>query len=290
MDLRKLRHAVCLAEEGTFASAARRLNLTQPALSRSIQALEASLGLRLFDRTGSGARATVDGVRVLAQARDLLRQEASLRNEAALLARGEMGRVAFGLGPMLSPALGPALAAVLGGGAQLELRVEIEAIQDLEQLLLDERIEFFVADASRAMAHPELEVEPLRVIGTGFYVRAGHPLSGKIGVTFDDLAGFPLASPALDPQMGGLAGRQTIACGDCAALKQLVVASDAVMIGMSLSVTPEVAAGSMVRLMGEGLAIASSPVGLVRRSTRTLSASARRIASAFDAILASHAL
>src|SRR6185369_13564710 len=149
MDLRKLRHAVTLAEEGTFARAARRLNLSQPALTRSVQALETSLGLRLFDRTGTGARPTTDGLRVLDHARTLLRQEASLRSEATLLARGESGKVAFGLGPMLTPALGPVLAAILGGGARLDIRVEIEPVHVMEEMLLSEAIDFFIADAQR---------------------------------------------------------------------------------------------------------------------------------------------
>ncbi|MEJ0048830.1 MAG: LysR family transcriptional regulator [Rhodospirillales bacterium] len=50
MDLKKLGHAVVLEEERNFARAAARVHITQSALSRSIQALEAELGVRLFDR------------------------------------------------------------------------------------------------------------------------------------------------------------------------------------------------------------------------------------------------
>lgn len=49
-DLRQLRHFVALAEHGHFARAAEAVNLSQPALSRSIQALENGLGCRLLDR------------------------------------------------------------------------------------------------------------------------------------------------------------------------------------------------------------------------------------------------
>ncbi|MGX6564641.1 LysR family transcriptional regulator, partial [Cupriavidus necator] len=47
MNLIQLKHLIALAETGSFSQAAARLHLTQPALSRSIQALESELGMAL---------------------------------------------------------------------------------------------------------------------------------------------------------------------------------------------------------------------------------------------------
>jgi DNA-binding transcriptional LysR family regulator len=52
MELRHLRAFVAIVEAGGVARAAARLNVSQPALSRQILALEGDLGLRLFDRIG----------------------------------------------------------------------------------------------------------------------------------------------------------------------------------------------------------------------------------------------
>lgn len=292
MDLKKLRHARVLAEEGSFAAASRRLNLTQPALTRSIQSLEAALSLRLFDRLGSGVRPTSDGVRVLEHAQAMLRMEASLRSEAALLARGESGLISFGIGPMLAPVLGRVLAGVLGGGVRLEVRVEIEPAHVLAEFLLDERIDFFIADTLHAESQPELRVEALHRLVAGYFVRLGHPLAGLAGAEAADLHAYPLASVALGAQRSLLPGEVggSITCEDCAALKQVVLATDAILLGTNLSMQPELAEGRLVALPGNLLPGGQSQVGVVRRPGRSQSAAASRIVAAFEAQLRPYAI
>ena len=52
MDLRRLRTFVVVTEQGTVSSAAQTLRITQPALSRQLQDLQAEFGVRLFDLVG----------------------------------------------------------------------------------------------------------------------------------------------------------------------------------------------------------------------------------------------
>ncbi|GAB2633596.1 LysR family transcriptional regulator [Prescottella soli] len=61
VELRHLRALVAVIDAGTFTSAAERLNITQPALTRTIQQLEATLGTRLLDRTSRSMTPTEDG-------------------------------------------------------------------------------------------------------------------------------------------------------------------------------------------------------------------------------------
>lgn len=290
MDLRKLRHAQVLSEEGSFARAARRLNLTQPALTKSIQSLEAGLSLRLFDRLGSGVRPTTDGERILQQGRAMLRLESSLRSEAALLARGETGRVAFGIGPMLTPILGPVLATVLRGGARIEVRAEIEPVHVLAELVLDDRIDFFVADILHARGVPDLAAAELHRVAAGYFVRRGHPLDGT-AATEDDLRRYPLASAALGAERERLPGEAgaSITCEDCTTLKTVVLATDAILLGMSLSMQPELGTGQMVALSDRLLPGGHSQVGVVHRAGRSLSVTAGRIIAAFGDELAPYA-
>jgi len=72
VELREMRAFVAVVEEGSLSGAARRLHVSQPALSQTITALERQLGLQLLIRRSTGAQATEAGLTLLSEARAVL--------------------------------------------------------------------------------------------------------------------------------------------------------------------------------------------------------------------------
>ena len=68
----RLEAFIAAAEEGTFSAAARRLGISQPALSQTVTALERQLGVQLLVRSSTGVETTEAGITLLAQARAIL--------------------------------------------------------------------------------------------------------------------------------------------------------------------------------------------------------------------------
>ena len=71
LDWEKLRLFDTVAEAGSFTEAARRLHMSQPALSRQIAALEDSLGAKLFHRHARGLAMTHEGEQLRAATADM---------------------------------------------------------------------------------------------------------------------------------------------------------------------------------------------------------------------------
>jgi DNA-binding transcriptional LysR family regulator len=96
IDLRRLRYFVAVADTLHFGRAAAELRVSQPPLSRAIQALEEEIGAPLFVRTKRRVALTAAGAALLPEAQRLLRQAGQLKEGAQRAARGETGTLALG--------------------------------------------------------------------------------------------------------------------------------------------------------------------------------------------------
>src|ERR1700722_5019768 len=105
MDLRSLRHVVVLAKLLSYTKAAQELNLTQSALTRSIQAMERRANTRLFDRDRSGVRLTSVGRMFVARAAQLVHEADELDRLLRRSTTADVGEVSFGMGPLAAQAL-----------------------------------------------------------------------------------------------------------------------------------------------------------------------------------------
>jgi DNA-binding transcriptional LysR family regulator len=127
MNFRHLRAFATIADNGGFARAAARLNLSQPALSRQIHALEADLGVPLFDRIGRRVHLTSEGEDLLRRSRHLLAEVESLGERARLLKAGETGILRVGATPHVIENL---LAGFLPRYRRRHSGVEVHLVED----------------------------------------------------------------------------------------------------------------------------------------------------------------
>jgi len=101
LNIRHLEHFLAVAETGSFSRAAEKLFLTQSALSRSIQSLEAEVDGLLLDRVGKRSELTPLGRQVAERARRIVLEASEIKRGADLMRQADAGvmRVGLGSGP-----------------------------------------------------------------------------------------------------------------------------------------------------------------------------------------------
>jgi len=175
-DLRHIRHAVTLGNLLSFSKAAKELGISQPALSRSIQAMEERAQVRLFDRDRGRVRVTEVGRRYLGRAQSVLREVGDLEQMLHRSAKAELGEVTFGASPLPARALMPIiLTSNVNSRPDMRSHVIIRTPDALLEQLRSGRIEFCICPEQ----HVPLEDMRAMVLGRfpiSLLVRTGHPL------------------------------------------------------------------------------------------------------------------
>jgi DNA-binding transcriptional LysR family regulator len=124
MNLRHLRTFVAIAETGSFQGAARRLFITQSAVSMQMKTLETQLEVKLFDRGRRPPILSPLGRTLLGQARDLVEQAEAFQRTAAG-GHELLGTLSVGVVPSATTTILPAALAMLRTlHPRLQVRVE----------------------------------------------------------------------------------------------------------------------------------------------------------------------
>lgn len=198
MDSRKLRHVLGLVKHLTFSRASIEVNLSQPALSRSIQSIEAELGVRLFDRSPTGVELTPYGRIFADRAQRVLAELNELRRDMELARRGEYGEISLGFSPTAATLLkAPLLEHFARKAPNLRLTLKGGTYDELLRLLLDERIDIFFGDVALLSSRQDLRVDALPGWHSSFFCGAEHPLAQRARVSRDELLEYPLGSITL---------------------------------------------------------------------------------------------
>ncbi|MGA7777365.1 MAG: LysR family transcriptional regulator [Paraburkholderia sp.] len=283
MSVRRLSHAVALAEEGSFARAAERVHLSQPALSRSIQALEEELGLRLFDRATRGVAITQVGKTIVERARRVLFEANSLVRDAELLKTHEAGEVRIGLGPYPAMILLPDMLVEFSQRhPHVEIKLELHHAKAMIDMLVAEQMDFLVIDRRVLPDNPALNMRALPRHEGGWFARPGHPLLGGTPATASSLRKYPLVSVPLPPFMQAAIHRILkirshekvpfqLECNDVRILKSFVERTDALLFATPSVVRKELAAQTLAPVPVKDLPRMALEWATVTLADRTMS-------------------
>jgi DNA-binding transcriptional LysR family regulator len=197
IELHKLEHFVELARSGSYTRAAEQLRLSQPALSRSIQALERDIGTSLFERARGSAvvRTTEAGHALLPRAQDLLSRAHGLEDDlmAARLPRART-QIAFGVAPLL----GSVLLADHEDLVRLHDFGDITVSMGTPELLMEQvdagDVAFAIGVAPAHGTPPRVAAELLGLTSPRIFVREGHPLLDGTAPALADLRRYTRVS------------------------------------------------------------------------------------------------
>ncbi len=190
IDFRHLETFCRVAEVRSFSRAADDLFLTQPTISGHILALEKSLSLRLFDRTGREVRLTKAGEVFLRYASKTLTIRKDLLNALSEFSQGIRGELSLGASTIPGEYLLPKLMGDFKKDhPHFSLSLKIADTKEIVQYVLQGNVEFGMTGAK--VSHPSLHYEKYEEDEIIVVAPPGHPLAKKKRVDLEDLLKEP---------------------------------------------------------------------------------------------------
>lgn len=281
MDTQSLAAFLEVADTSSFTRAAEHLNLSQPAISKRLRALEQMIGTRLFDRVGRSVLLTDAGRALLPYARRVAQTLEDGRRALSQLRLTVSGRLSVGTSHHIGlHRLPPVLKRYVLDFPEVDLDLHFMDSEEACEAVLAGRLELGVVTLP-LQPLPRLESaviwhDPLAVV-----VAPGHPLAARKRLRLEDLAAHPAVLPDADTythriiraelEARGITPRVRLATNYLETLKMLAG------IGLGWSVLPvSMIDDSILRLHVTGFR-PQRQLGWVRHADRAVSGPARAL-------------
>jgi LysR family transcriptional regulator, regulator of abg operon len=175
MRLSQIRDFVAVVESGGIRAAARKLGVSQPAITRSVRGLEAELHARLLQRTPTGVVPTQPGRALFARARAAQAELRKAEEEVDQLGQ-RVGSVAFGVSPTSATMVPEVITRFRRQFPLARVRIAEGLPQTLLPLVRDETLDFAICRRAAAELGSALRFRPLFRHDFVVVARRGHPL------------------------------------------------------------------------------------------------------------------
>ena len=201
LNLRQFMILSMVAETGSILQAARRLNMTQPAVSRAVAELERLVGRPLFERSRRGTHPTPAGEVLLGHARAALSEMRAAWEGMEDVDKGVSGRISLGLLP--NGVTGP-LPRALAAMRQERPGVAMTVVEGLFAPMISSLRAGALDMVIGRLDHPD-PVATAGLVTRALYrqewvvlARAGHPALARQGLTLADVVGQAWIVPVAD--------------------------------------------------------------------------------------------
>jgi len=291
-SLSSLRLFVQVARIGSFSEAGRRMNITQPALSRTIRALEDNLGVRLFDRGAHRITLSPQGEALLGVAERLTGEFDAAFGELASVFAGHGGRLVVGAVPAMAAGVAAqALAGFTRSHPQVDIVLRDADASLLYQDLRERHIDLAIAppiEDGETLFEPLFDDPLVAIVPAGSREDTGTPASWSLLARHPYIAiGRRSHVRTMVEQGLAQAGVEVRPRYECS---QLATAAQLIERGMGITVLPL----STMALLPPG-SVGKRPlveprltrsIGIVQMATRPLSAAGRAFVAHVRAALA----
>jgi DNA-binding transcriptional LysR family regulator len=157
LGIRELEVFVSVMATGSMTGAARQLGIGQPAVTRMVRDLEATIGFELFRRNGPRISPTSKGVKFFENARQLLASFEQVTQRATSLREGRIQSLALVANPAMAAGLVPGMLAALDRHSGLPPKVSLQTMdaEHLAQVLLSGAVDY--GACAMPLSHSELD-------------------------------------------------------------------------------------------------------------------------------------
>lgn len=257
MDAKQLRTFVTIVDLASFTRAARRLNLSQSAISQQVGALERQLGVKVVERAGAGVRPTAAGDLLLQYARQILTKMDEAERVLADYEHAGTGVLRIGAGGAACHYLLPSVLKEFRGRYP---KLELQVVSGHTRLTL-ERLhegELDIGVLTLPVSQPRLRILDLGRDELVAIVAPSHPWADRRRIQASEFAGQPLLIYERRSQTFALIERILLETGVfpqiAMEMDHLEAVVEMVRVGLGVAIVPrwalrsEVANGEVITL------------------------------------------
>lgn len=292
MDLRSLDRFLAVAEHGSLNRASEALNISQPALSKSIQVFEDGIGVPLINRSPKGVSLTSFGESVVEHGRRIAEEIRRLESDIEAIKTLSYGEINVGapLGPD-SRNLAFSILRLVSENRRITINIFNGTRDDLLRPLVLGQLDFMIANLfDPEELPPDLEQSALYEDSMLLAVRAGHDVLQMNELTLEHLRVYPwialIGNRGVEEALRKLIGRDfnksLLRSGSPMFVKNTLHRDDFVGFVRRDAVEIELKTGTLVEVDVSGIVDLSTilppqQVGLIYRSTMSLSTASKAL-------------